>query len=485
MENNFAIGACGTFGSPNGFQQITYHYELKFAPTLDLNSNIMRLAPNVELFGVKKHLLSNGDYLICFVLYTYVEELQSSREGAFIGSFIVFKNSVADSNRIYACLQEFHNLITKNPQNILGNRLQVTHIEDIKIAEPDEAKNIERNIKTLDSIPSYIGKQQILLTSQNANKETYGSDISDFFTKAINASEDIGTLYFTVNQELFFYAKKNNLIEVNYLSKFYSSSRSRNYLVQQRETKPFELHNNNPTRNNGTEQIAESNSFLTNNGGNIFNVTIQGNKNLTVRLWEPSWCIGEINILTLIQEHNELVRTYLELIKPQSDINFNSSKVKKNLYNTIENNYMLLIILLLTLAITFFSIGLYEFSVPNPNKADSERLTTKINKTPDKDEHEPNEDEPNLHNQLNPLPNSKLTGTDLQTLNRQIINKMTSREITDLAIKLNPNDIAKPYQSQKDILAQSLIQQNHNCFDGEVFNKEKCPQIENVPVYKK
>lgn len=486
---DFAIGAFGTFGSPKGFQQITYSNELQFDENLDLKPAIIELVPNSEIFSVKKHLLNNKDYLICFAIYTYAKEAQSSRQGTFIGSFIVFKNCVGNINYIYTCLRQFHEIIINNPQNIIQNVLQVSDIEKIKVGQPSEALRLQNTINRLNETTNNIGRDKILITIEN-KIENYQTTIVDFFTKAIKAPPNINTLYFTINEEIVKNTKKNNLINIYYIDNSNSINKLQNKTTPQIKNNQLDQQKNFSWEQNRYNQTTKEVKNIQNHETEYsLNTNLKTNNEITIRLWHHSWPIGQINIPNLIQEHNQLVKAYQQLTNFKNIANqYDESEVtQKQIQNFLKNRFKAVIIILLALTITIFSISIYWYiNYKKPQQSyqtneNQEKNNPQKNLTSDNPQNTKNTETPKV-GKLEPPPNSKLEGTDLQNFNNAIKRSMKIEDIVKVALAKNPNDIQKTYGNQQKELATYIIEENKDCFSNTIL---VCDKIENIPTYKK
>jgi hypothetical protein len=471
MKKSIGLGAFGTFGSPYGFQHTFYH-DARFMQNLDLNPNAIELNPDSEIFAVKKEL-NNGSYSVCFCIYTYAREPQSSRQGTFIGSCVVFDNCISDGTYIYECLREFHNDIIRDNKNIIDNVLQVQEAKDLTVKEPVTYKKIKEKATSLTTKPHTVNQDFFLIAAENLSEGNYANWVSFFFTQAVETFSQTGTLYFSINPTVIDYVKTKGLITVISLEEFENLTTQKHPSKQTKKTKqpeqpkPKQLdenedENNSPKSSNEHEEIQSE---------------------VITRMWGSSWNVNDIP--KRIEEHNKLVIRYNNLeTKYNNLVNGNVRNYVNNensfdgIFDSLKTYRMIVLLVLAGLFIGLVSIYLL-WGVINPQ--DEVKTSSSPNTS-----NQPNQTYFSKQSKiLEPTPNGELTSDDLERTNSKLLQGMTAEEVTDKVIDANPSDIKKAYNNQKDIFTEKLIERNVRCFDGNTKeSKLTCKELQHIPTYK-
>lgn len=183
------LGVCGTFGSPNGFQQCFYQ-ATPFSRSLDLDSKALEVAAGTPLFMLRR----DGDTnTVCLAAYSAAREPQSSRRGTFIGSAIVLPAGQYGAAALQALIEELHNDVISAPQNMVDGVLQVSEAVGLTVAEPNNLKAAEDSLQA--------GRQQFtsVVAGQVALVSGLASQLAQFIQWAFRYFPHFDTLYFTAN----------------------------------------------------------------------------------------------------------------------------------------------------------------------------------------------------------------------------------------------------------------------------------------------
>lgn len=212
MDNMIGLGVFGTFGQPFGFQQYFY-YDLNFNKSLDLNPNAIEVYPNSELYSVNR-CLSGGKYMVCFSIYTYARELNSSRGGTFIGSSVVLLESYIEAICIYKVLKELHQDVINNEGNVKNDCIQVDEAVKLNVREPFEFLQAKSKVRKISENNYHKRHNDSKFLIRSDNGVNYEAQVISFFERAMNYYVDVDTLYFTSNDLIINNVRDKGLIKI-------------------------------------------------------------------------------------------------------------------------------------------------------------------------------------------------------------------------------------------------------------------------------
>jgi hypothetical protein len=471
MKTSIGLGVFATFGNPNDFQQ-AFFGDVGFSQTLDLNPIAIELNPDSEIFAVKKDM-NSGVYSICFCIYTYAREIQSSRSGTFIGSCVVFENCTSKGIYIYECLRELHNDIIGNPKHLSDNVLQVTQASDFEVTKPHRYETIKANKFTFSNKTKFIDHREfVLIAAPNLPQSELAGTVSDFFSAAIKEFSQIGTLYFTTSSKVIEYVRSQGLIKVISLEQFMGykppQKLSAKQTIETKPSKPQPVHQ-------------------------------EPQQNKSVRTWTLDWPVSDLP--RMVEEHNYVVARYRELENKNKEFvskenpgtykslwdnrDFRSTSASRSgKINLSKTQIRMLAGVVLLVFVTLIIWIVYSLLNTTPERPQLSRSATQPSPRDSGSQ--------NTLRELSPPPNGELSGEDLRYFNNQLrflisqlVRKVSASEVADLAIKLNPRDIGKAYGTQKEAFTQRLVDINRKCFDGD--NRDSrliCIELQHVPIYR-
>lgn len=461
MKNSIGLGVFGTFGSPNGFQTLFYH-DAQFAQTFDLSPTAIELDIGDEMFAVKKEL-NGGVYSVCFCIYTYAKEPQSSRKGTFFGSCIVFENSICQGADIYDCLYDFHRSNLENRNNIKDTVLQVQDINDLIVKEPARFETLIKKSNRLSNSYNVRTQDFVLIDGKDLPEIKTREAISFFFNEAVETFPEIGTLYLTKSSNVIEYVKSKGLISVESLKEFVDISK--NSKTTEKTSKKHK------------EQISKKPQ----------KIEIQE----TTRTWntpKSQWSIQEVK--KRVEEHNNLFHRYEDVSSKyenlknskvrsyrSSGVGFADARLPSAIRDFRENYKKISTIIIITI-FTVILVSLLYVVWHFVYQQNSEEIPITYNNSR-------NSKVISVSGNLYPSPNGELNADDLKKINKQVQVGMTASDIADLAIKFSEDDIGRVYKNKKELYAEALIVLNSECFDGKTKNsKLRCEGLEHIPINK-
>ena len=226
MKEHIGLGVFGTFGQPYGYQQI-FFFDTYFYTSLDLNTNVLELSQNAELYAVKKELI-DGVFSVCFCIYSFAKELTSTRGGTFIGTCVVLNECYADARDIYILLKELHDDTVKNPKNVLNNKIQVQIADELEIRKPlkfDEVKSRVTSINETAFRSDFIDPEKTFLVKGKPSVANKEKNITLFFEYAFENFSDFETLYFTFDKSVISHIENKGILNVIEWSDFVESEK--------------------------------------------------------------------------------------------------------------------------------------------------------------------------------------------------------------------------------------------------------------------
>ena len=140
----YAILGHATFGHPNDFRQsiIFTNEPNKKSQFLSLKvfdlSQSIKVFPGNGIYSVRKESFNNIPF-ISFSKYSFAQEKKSRRDGAFIGTSIVFKGTLPNIEFILQALEYYHKELKSD--NLINSVLQVEHSDEFIRPEREILKN--------------------------------------------------------------------------------------------------------------------------------------------------------------------------------------------------------------------------------------------------------------------------------------------------------------------------------------------------------
>lgn len=214
MNSQIGLGVFGTFGEPHGFQQVFY-YGAHFRGSLDLDDNAIEFYPGANLYSIRREIV-DGVHSICICVYSYVQELNTTRMGTFLGSCMVLQDGFTEADYIYKVLHSLHEDLMSNEDNVADNIINVAQGADIIIREPAEFVAVQANVIPLNRTPffsAYVddSKKYLVVPSPHAfgNNE---KEVIDFIDEALKHYSDTGTLYFSFDKNVYSFVGNADII---------------------------------------------------------------------------------------------------------------------------------------------------------------------------------------------------------------------------------------------------------------------------------
>ena len=215
MNSHIGLGIFGTFGEPYGFQQ-AFYYGAQFRGSLDLDEQEIEFYPGADLYAVRREVI-DGVHYICICIYSYAQELNTSRLGTFIGSCMVLQDGFTEAEYAAKVLQSLHDDLMTNEDNVLDGVIRAENAGKIIIREPAEFVAVQANVIPLNKTPFYsaqvdTAKKILIIPSATSfgNKET---EVFAFLDEALKHYSDTGTLYFSFDRNVYDFVRSTHKIE--------------------------------------------------------------------------------------------------------------------------------------------------------------------------------------------------------------------------------------------------------------------------------
>ncbi|MDA3615559.1 hypothetical protein [Polluticaenibacter yanchengensis] len=209
-SNNIFFTAFGTFGSPVGFKQSYFlGGDIRIAKhikTYDIKTDAIKLFPDSSVYAIRRENI-NDHTVISYCVYSFAKEQGSDRGGTFIGSGLVYVNSIADEVFTLQNLNEFHQYLSA--QNVQSDILKVAHSDEFKVAKP---KSFDKNKLPLIPVDSSGFKnnnsQQLVVYC-----DTESNKLAALLKKALVLLEVYPTIYFTKSKEIASFVSQRGLFK--------------------------------------------------------------------------------------------------------------------------------------------------------------------------------------------------------------------------------------------------------------------------------
>lgn len=216
MNNEVGLGIFGTFGEPHGFQQVFY-YGAQFRGSLDLNDSAIEFYPGADLYAVRREIV-DGVHSICICIYSYAQQLDTTRMGTFLGSCMVLQDGFTEAEYIYKVLHSMHDDLMTNPDNVEDQVIKAEQGSDIVIREPAEFVAAQANLIPLNRTPffsAYVDdeKTYLVVPSPHAFGNT-GKEVVDFIDEALKHYSDTGTVYFSFDKNVYEFVRSSGIIPI-------------------------------------------------------------------------------------------------------------------------------------------------------------------------------------------------------------------------------------------------------------------------------
>jgi hypothetical protein len=207
MSQNIYLIVFGTFGNPHGFRQSILKRSNESiqlnVKAFDLKTDAITLFPNSKVYAIRKDVV-NGNKALSYSIYTYAKEKNSDRGGTFIGSSILFLNSIPSSYQVVNCLNELQNNLVSN--NVNNDTIIVNHSDEfINLTFPSTYNNLGSNLNEIKDINFHQFTNNNAVVYVKTEQET----LVKIFDKANALLNYYDAIYFTESREIATYVLSN------------------------------------------------------------------------------------------------------------------------------------------------------------------------------------------------------------------------------------------------------------------------------------
>jgi hypothetical protein len=426
-HNTIALGVCGTFGSPNGFQQCFYQ-PTPFSRSLDLDSKSLEVCAGAPLFMLRR---DGATETVCLAAYSSAREPQSSRRGTFIGSALVLPAGHFSAEALQSLIEELHNDVISAPQNLVDGVLQVSEAVALTVAEPHTLKAAEESLQAGRQQSVSVMAGQVALVSGTAGQ------LARFLEWSFRYFPHYDTLYFTANADTQRSVDTKGLVPVLTWKQFESEKEA---LVAEekaaiRQAQELERQASQKPKRKSSAASSDSSPF---------------------ELWESGaqWSRSERE--QRIEEHNNLLRLYhsvaAQLQKAAETGSIVPAGKEKHRKKRRLNLYKMAFWILLTLLIVGGSYWAIT-TLQQRKEAVAEALALADR---DKFEHAP----------LDPAPTANLDSATRALLFPQGLRGWSADSVTSVMYAQKPDLTAEYWPRMQSKYRNALVAGNSGCFVG-------------------
>lgn len=522
MRNIYVLGFA-TFGHPNDFRQSFFLYgeDKAFAQKIkafDL-TNAIKVFPNATVYSIRKDYV-NETRSISYSIYTYAKEKDSTREGTFIGSSIVYANKIAEESITFQKLNDFHAELVG--RNLEDSTLIVNHSDHFSVSKELKSnfESLNFNFKEIEGIDSYYHTNNNLVVYTRIDQSTLVTTLK----KAVELLNKYDTVFFTDNKDVSNYSRQRKLYSVVDEQGFEDEIQ----IIHEEKAKKLQstiIDLENEKRRLEAEKIKvvqdyknqlDQNEKLHQNNLK----TIEESKVRLIQLHEKYDDYGKK--LDELVDELKLTQNYYSVSRLQSDEKKLFSKALDQLLspvyiNTVSNpsyrieeksihgytqadnreytssntkqkkdrKQKLDIFKILTLMLFLLWVGTLTYFLYFHTKqisiADTKTQENIINTA-----ELPVTDTVATELDLTPAPNSELDKKDYRIVAAKLRNGLTVQEVVKIIFDTNPTDIKSNYSQQIEAYSKKLIHLNENYFQeaGEnyFFNGDT---LKHIPAFKK
>jgi hypothetical protein len=517
MSQQIYLMVFGTFGNPHGFKQMflkTSNENTQLSvKAFDLKTDAITLYPNSKIYAIRKDII-NGNKCLSYSIYTYAKEKNSDRGGTFIGSSILFTNSISDSYQTINCLNELQDKLVSN--NVKNDTILVNHPNEFTILElPRSFNNLRQNSKEIKD----VNFQQFSNNNAVVYVKTDHESLVSYFNNANALLNTYDTIYFTESHEIATYVQKKGLFKILDSVKFENEiQKIEEDKLKKLDLSIIELQNEKANTENErlrnieilrnlidqSERIHQENKkridesrhelnqlnqkyevfynkidnliYQLKNGHNYAEIKIQHNENRRrfIDSLDQQKSTANISRFETKKARNEHQQAY-------GGLNEDQLKTKK-VESDNDTSYIfvgLTIILSFVLAgtlIYFLWIKPPEIIISSEPEQEEIQTENKLNSSIENDE----------VIVIEPQINSELSVKEYTSIAKKIAPEMQLDQIVDIIFSNSSNNVNMYYGGQKDAYSKLLLQLNKDCFITEgnktVFRKDT---LRHIPIYKK
>ncbi len=517
MSQNIYLMVFGTFGNPNGFRQNLIRVSnenIKLdVKTFDLKTDAITLFPNSNIYAIRKEVV-NGNKAFSYSIYSYAKEKNSDRGGTFIGSSMIFLNSISSSKLIINCLNDLQNTLLAN--NVLNDTIQVNHSEEFVITQlPRDFNQLNYSLKEITDVNFQQFTNKIAVVYNNTDAET----MQVLLEKSISLLNVYDTVYFTESLDIANYVMKKRIFNILDASKFENEiQKIEEERVKKIESSIIELQNdkiffeNEKLRNienlkklieqserihqDNKKRIDESRHEL-NQINNRYNGFYNKIDELINKL-KLGQSYTEIRI-----QHSENRRRFIDSINQNNSnatINTVDTNRNKNTPQQVygrsheesssfrqkesekDNSYIFIASSIILFFLWAGTLIYFLWFKPPEIIISSEMTQQETQIEPEKLSSNVKEEVKNI----DPINNSELSPKEYKAIAKKLKHGMTLNEIVDIIFDSSPNTIKAIYGEQKEAYGRLILDLNKDCFitneDKTIFSKDS---LTHVPFFKK
>jgi len=519
MRNTYLFGF-GTFGHPNDYRQSPFKFDkeeiAKNIKIFDL-SNAIKVFPGSTLYSIRKENIE-GFSSISYAIYTFANEMNSVRDGTFIGSSILFTSEIAEENITINKLNEFHKMLVK--RNTQNDVLKVNHSNNFKISNDflNDFEKISYNLNPIMDLDNYASTNKHIIIGSRTDTNTLTSN----FKNSLLLLNKFDTIFFTNSREIIEYCKNKGLYSITDESGFEQeieklkaeiNKKRQLYIIELENEKQklehhrkqnIEKHKNQIEQNQkqhleNHHRIAESKNELDNVGKKycayldkideainnlksnqkieVVRQTLKINKNIFFNSINQQTQTNFINEISKQNSKPEL-RKPIQQLQHKNDIQNPLIREKSSIKKTGMDFFKVLSIALFLLWIITLTYFIFFYKTKSKNIG--------IQKNEESIAEKPNKTVPFKTKELRPSPNSELNEREYKIVAKNISKDMSIEEVVKIIFKANPIDINGSYSNQQKEYANELFEKNKNAFketNGKTFFDRDT--IRHILAYKK
>jgi hypothetical protein len=481
MTPKFNIYTFGTFGNPNGYNHNCIYKSQQqnyLNSSFDLNTNAIKLFPDTKVFSIKKGQFQNQNTLV-FSYYSHALEINSNRDGTFIGCSIVFLENYIEIAGILKFLAKYTSFL--KDEHTTNSKLRIKHSNEFGKPSYD-FKNLISSNQKLYNIPRFDTKenQQKLFVYYRTD------DIEEILNEATTLLDYYSEIYFSSNNEIAAFVKEKNLYTIKKqtkdqpnLSRYIDQikkeksekieQQKRNILLRKEDSQhkinqlqtSIEIHLNRKQQekksiDSDTSKLESSHSELQRIKKDLsssFEALLNGIENSSLNLnlkKESSLIQSYTNQLNEISDFIERLNSNGRRNDDARNGHIPKSRVKTSLevdqnndgfgYNIFE--YVSIFLGVLLIGSWCYFLFFYEPDIPENYTRQKEIQGTGGGQSVQE----------------------FLNESDLSIVNKKLKRGMTLDTIVSIVFKNNPNDIESHYSSKKEIYKDLLINSNEDLF---------------------
>lgn len=483
----------------------------------DLETNAIKLFPNTNLTMIRKE--SEG---VSYAFYSYAREKGSNRGGTFIGSALYYQGKKADENATIKILSSFLKKLKED--NLTDeNVLKVEHSSHFTVSEPEDFQKLSNSSNEILSFSSSFSNKKLVVFDVNGSTK-----LEKYLKKALQLLDTYDAVYFTADEEVAKFVKKQGLFQFVDKNGFYAlieqlkrereqkcirlkqklekekqdiedKKHKTNKILQAEMEKCEKIHEENAKKlEEFKEEVSKVETIYSSFKDGIDELS-QGLNNSNTREIEQKLSSLQEDLQNEISRSQQVVRaSSMDMISNNRNISgrannhytnyptpSTSSYENKELNPRLEKsnnvrNRKKIVILAGICVIIFlvFILYLFLYLCRENNELEKENLKTQTPTTSSVQ---------NPRDTLSPKPNYMDEKSRLfKELNQDFKHKKDKiGNVVDKIFEKNPNDIKKPYENQRKLYTEELYNNNHNSFEIKMSDTIIIDSLKFIPTTKK